>query len=146
MFMDKKRVAADAVDLNVKLIKWRLLPEVEPERMKEMRFLLLGSGTLGCSVARTLMGWGVRKMTFVDSGKVSFSNPVRQSLFTHSDAAGGRPKAKAAREAIEAIMPDAEVQDVELEVPMPGHPYQSVEALKATIQRLKGLVEEHDVV
>merc|ERR1719146_223205 len=119
-FMDKKRVAADAVDLNVKLIKWRILPEVEPMRMKELRFLLVGSGTLGCSLARTLMGWGVRKMTFIDAGKVSFSNPVRQSLFTHEDAAEGRSKAKAAREAVEAIMPDAEVQDVELAIPMPG--------------------------
>lgn len=145
-FMDKKRVAADAVDLNVKLIKWRILPELEPMKMKELRFLLVGSGTLGCSLARTLMGWGVRKMTFIDAGKVSFSNPVRQSLFTHADAAEGRSKAKAAREAVEAIMPDAELQDVELEVPMPGHPHQSADALKATVQKLRSLVEAHDVV
>ena len=110
------------------------------------------------------MGWGVRRMTFVDAGKarcmrftpmlvfaarrcfstalvavhvpnslkfipnplgfdgilarssrfgqVSFSNPVRQSLFTHQDAAQGRQKATAAREAVEAILPDAECMDV----------------------------------
>ena len=46
------------------------------------------------------------------SGQVSFSNPVRQSLFTHRDAAEGRQKATAAREAVEAILPDAEVEDV----------------------------------
>ena len=28
------------------------------------------------------MGWGVRKITFVDNAKVSYSNPVRQPLFT----------------------------------------------------------------
>lgn len=145
-FLDKKRVAADAVDLNVKLMKWRLLPDMDPGKMNELRFLLLGSGTLGCGVARSLMGWGVRKMTFVDSGRVSFSNPVRQSLFTHRDAAEGRGKAKAAREAVEAIMPDAEVMDVELDIPMPGHPHAKPEVLRASIRKLRELIDSHDVV
>ncbi|CAE8618992.1 unnamed protein product, partial [Polarella glacialis] len=145
-FLDSKRVAADAVDLNIKLMKWRLLPELEPERMKELRVLILGSGTLGCGVARALMGWGVRRMTFVDSGKVSFSNPVRQSLFTHRDAAEGRSKAVAARDAVLAVMPDAEVEAIELDIPMPGHPHQSPEGLRAAIEKLKGLVSAHDVV
>lgn len=85
-------------------------------------------------------------MTFVDSGRVSFSNPVRQSLFTHSDAAEGRHKARAAREAVEAIMPDAEATDIDLEIPMPGHPHAKPEVLKANIQRLRDLVAEHDVI
>lgn len=146
VFLDKKRMAADAVDLNVKLMKWRLLPDLEPERMKETRFLLLGAGTLGCSMARVLMGWGVRKMTFLDSGKVQLSNPVRQSLFTHQDASEGRSKAQAARDAIMAVMPDAEVEAVDMEIPMPGHPHQSPEALEKAIQRLQSLVHAHDVV
>ena len=40
------------------------------------RCLLLGAGTLGCSVARTLLGWGVRRITFVDNSRVAYSNPV----------------------------------------------------------------------
>lgn len=114
--------------------------------MKQLRFLLLGSGTLGCSVARVLMGWGVRKMTFVDSGKVSYSNPVRQSLFTHKDAADARPKALAAREAVEAIMPDAEVEHAELDIPMPGHPHAQPEVLRSNIHKLRELISSHDVV
>jgi len=85
-------------------------------------------------------------MTFVDSGKVSFSNPVRQSLFTHRDAAEGRPKALAAREAVEAVLPDADVKDVQMDIPMPGHPHQSSESLRASIAKLKDLISEHDVV
>lgn len=60
-----------------------------------------GTGTLGCAVARTLLGWGVRTMTFVDNSRVSYSNPVRQSLYTFADCqGGGRPKAEAAAEAV----------------------------------------------
>jgi len=145
-FLDKGKIAADAVDLNVKLIKWRILPELEPERMKRTRFLLLGAGTLGCSLARALIGWGVRRITFVDSGKVSYSNPVRQSLFTHNDAATGRLKAEVASESIQAIMPDAECRAVVLDIPMPGHPQTKPDVLRSNIEKMRELVDTHDVV
>ena len=45
------------------------------EILKEQKILLLGSGTLGCNVARVLIGWGCSNITFVDNGTVSFSNP-----------------------------------------------------------------------
>jgi len=145
-FLDKKKIAADAVDLNVKLMKWRLLPDLKPEKMRDLRCLLLGAGTLGCAVARTLMGWGVRRITFVDSGKVAMSNPVRQSLFTFQDAAQSRPKAEAAAEAVMAIMPDAEAEAVQLEIPMPGHPHQKAEVLRQSVEKLAALIRSHDVV
>ena len=66
------------------------------------------AGTLGCAVARTLLGWGVRKLTFLDSSRVAFSNPVRQSLFEFQDCLeGGKPKAAAAAEAVRRIFPSA---------------------------------------
>lgn len=39
--------------------------------------LILGTGTLGCNMARLLIGYGVTKITFLDYGKVSFSNLAR---------------------------------------------------------------------
>ena len=42
-------------------------------------------GTLGCAVARALLGWGVRQITLVDNGRVSYSNPSRQCLFEFED-------------------------------------------------------------
>lgn len=49
------RLADQAVDLNLKLMKWRIMPSLDLEKIKSTRCLLLGAGTLGCYVARTLM-------------------------------------------------------------------------------------------
>jgi len=46
-------------------------------------------------------------LTFVDSGRVSYSNPVRQSLYDHADAIKGVPKAEAAAMHILQIHPTA---------------------------------------
>ena len=66
------------------------MPELQLDTIMAARCLLLGSGTLGCAVSRALLGWGVRTITLVDNGKVSYSNPVRQSLFTFTDCKEGR--------------------------------------------------------
>lgn len=54
----------------------------------------------------SLQGWGVRTITFVDSSRVSFSNPVRQPLFEFEDCLdGGKPKAACAAERLKKIFP-----------------------------------------
>lgn len=53
-------------------------------------------------------GWGVRNITLVDNGRVSYSNPVRQTLFVFNDCkktAGGCLKAQAAAESLKRIFP-----------------------------------------
>lgn len=52
-----KRLADQSVDLNLKLMKWRISPNLELEKIKKTRCLLLGAGTLGSYVARNLMVW-----------------------------------------------------------------------------------------
>lgn len=118
------------MDLNLKLMRWRILPSLDLEKIARTRCLLLGAGTLGCYVSRTLMvrlpslrpgtvltssqAWGVRKITLLDSSKVSFSNPVRQPLFEFEDClGGGKPKAAAAANALKRIYPGivSSVQD-----------------------------------
>lgn len=85
--MDPVELANQAVSLNLSLMKWRQAPELNLQKLTETSCLLLGSGSLGCQVARNLLAWGyTKKITFVDSGKVSFSNPVRQCLFTFADS------------------------------------------------------------
>jgi ubiquitin-like modifier-activating enzyme ATG7 len=45
--MDPTRLAAQAVDLNLKLMRWRLLPQLDAPGLASTRCLLLGAGTLG---------------------------------------------------------------------------------------------------
>ncbi|KAL1948012.1 hypothetical protein VTO73DRAFT_12087 [Trametes versicolor] len=147
--MDPARLADQAVDLNLKLMRWRILPALDLEKVANTRCLLLGAGTLGCYVARTLMGWGVRTITFVDSARVSFSNPVRQPLFEFEDCLnGGKPKAACAAERLRKVFPGVNATGHSLSIPMPGHPVPpaSVAQTKADVARLEELVDAHDAV
>uniref|UniRef100_A0A8C9C5E9 Ubiquitin-like modifier-activating enzyme ATG7 n=1 Tax=Phocoena sinus TaxID=42100 RepID=A0A8C9C5E9_PHOSS len=128
--MDPK---SSSVDLNLKLMCWRL------------------PGTLGCNVARTLMGWGVRHITFVDNAKISYSNPVRQPLYEFEDClAGGKPKALAAADRLQKIFPGVNARGFNMSIPMPGHPVNfssvTLEQARRDVERLEQLVEGHDVV
>ncbi|KNC56016.1 E1-like protein-activating enzyme G [Thecamonas trahens ATCC 50062] len=142
--MDPNQLMETSVDLNLKLMRWRLLPELDLDTIAGTRVLLLGAGTLGCNVARALMGWGVRTLTFVDSGKVSYSNPVRQSLFTFADAAAGEYKAPAAAAAIRAIFPGMNASGHVLSIPMPGHGASG--DAQASVDKLVELYNEADAV
>ncbi|KAJ2262087.1 Autophagy protein 7 [Coemansia sp. RSA 376] len=147
--MDAERLAASALDLNLQLMRWRLAPGVDVARMAGQRVLLVGAGTLGAYAARALLAWGVRRMTFVDSGRVSFSNPARQPLYDFSDSLdGGRPKAEAAADAMRRIFPGVDARAVSLQVPMPAHSVSASEAAatRAAAAELDALVAAHDVV
>ncbi|KAG7246406.1 hypothetical protein CRUP_002485, partial [Coryphaenoides rupestris] len=116
-------------------MRWRLVPSLDLDKVVSTKCLLLGAGTLGCNVARTLMvqtdrwmdgweggmeggtdggreggrggwGWGVRHITFVDNAKISYSNPVRQPLYEFEDClGGGKSKAMAAVDRLNKIFP-----------------------------------------
>lgn len=59
-----------SVDLNLKLIRWRQAPNISLDNFTSLRVLLIGAGTLGCNIARGLLGWGVRNFTFIDYATV----------------------------------------------------------------------------
>ncbi|XP_020185444.1 ubiquitin-like modifier-activating enzyme atg7 [Aegilops tauschii subsp. strangulata] len=119
---------------------------VNSGKLSSARCLLLGAGTLGCDVARILMDYGVRTLTIVDSGCVVVSNLARQSLYTTKDRK--TPKATAILEHLKERCSSVEVEGIQMEIPMPGHPVSSKEAagvLKAC-ERLQELVATHDAV
>lgn len=146
-YMDERKLADQAVDLNLKLIKWRIAPNIDLDAIKNCKCLLLGAGTLGSYVSRNLMGWGVRKITFVDNANVSFSNPVRQPLFNFKDCVkGGAKKAERAAEALTEIYPGVDAKGYVMSVPMAGHPIVDEEKTKADFDLLKQLIDEHDAI
>lgn len=84
-------------------MKWQILPDLNLNAIKSSKCLLIGAGTLGCAVARNLLSWSVRHITFVDYGVISFSNPVRQYLYKFKDT--GKCKSETAAEALKEIFP-----------------------------------------
>lgn len=92
-------------------------------------------------------GWGVKKITFVDKGTVSFSNPVRQPLFTFADCLnGGAAKATRASQALTEIYPGVETIGHEITVPMAGHPIVDESSTRGDFETLKALIDEHDAI
>uniref|UniRef100_A0A2K6T6E4 Ubiquitin-like modifier-activating enzyme ATG7 n=1 Tax=Saimiri boliviensis boliviensis TaxID=39432 RepID=A0A2K6T6E4_SAIBB len=149
--MDPKRLAESSVDLNLKLMCWRLVPTLDLDKVVSVKCLLLGAGTLGCNVARTLMGWGVRHITFVDNAKISYSNPVRQPLYEFEDClGGGKPKALAAADRLQKIFPGVNTRGFNMSIPMPGHPVNfssvTLEQARKDVEQLEQLIENHDVI
>ena len=145
--MDPERLADTSVDLNLQLIKWRISPNIDLDSVKNTKCLLLGAGTLGSYVSRNLLGWGVRHITFVDNGSVSFSNPVRQPLFNFKDCLdGGKAKAPAAAAALKEIYPGVISEGHILSVPMAGHPTTDPARTQAEYEQLKQLIIEHDAI
>jgi molybdopterin/thiamine biosynthesis adenylyltransferase len=134
-----------AARLNLELMRWRMLPELNLDRIAGQRVLFLGAGTLGTHFARNLLAWGVRHITFVDNGRVSYSNPVRQPLFDYSDAEYGRWKAEAAAEALRRIHPSVRAEGHVLDIPMPGHPLRA-DLCDAAVTKLHELIDAHDII
>jgi ubiquitin-like modifier-activating enzyme ATG7 len=94
---------------------------------------------------------------------VSYSNPVRQNLFTledcHFNHGQGKPKAQAAADALKTIAADVTSEGIHLSIPMPGHAAEttskagtdkssssSPSTLDQTVTRLDALVQEADAV
>ena len=115
-------IAENAVDLNINLMKWRMCPYLNTDIIRNQKYLLIGAGTLGCHVSRALLGWGARHITFIDNGKVSYSNPVRQSLYTFEDSknVGSNSKAILAAEKLKQIFPMVDSKGFNITIPLPG--------------------------
>ena len=126
------------------------------EKLAATRVLLLGAGTLGCAVARSLVAWGVTRVTLVDGGTVAYSNPARQWLYTVDDAKAQAPKAAAAAAALRRIAPGSAAAPAafvgkKLTIAMPGHALPAAgtpagDAADAEVHALDALVADADCV
>lgn len=132
----------DISNLNLKLMLWRMLNNININKLKSQKCLLIGAGTLGCNVARSLISWGIENITFIDSGTVSSTNPLRQSLYTFKDI--GKNKAIVASKKLKEISPNINSIGYNINVPMPGH--LSDNNTFSIIETIEFLVKNHDVI
>ena len=144
-------IAENAVDLNINLMKWRMCPGLDTEIIRKQKYLLVGAGTLGCHVSRALLGWGARHITFLDNGKVSYSNPVRQSLYTFEDSknVGNNYKATLAAEMLKKIFPMVDSKGFNMTIPLPGRTLiddKAKEAYFKDLETLENQIKECDIM
>lgn len=148
--MDPIKIMESSSKLNLSLMKWRMSPNLKLDELSQSKVLLLGSGTLGCNIARHLLMWGVNNITFVDRGTVSYSNPVRQTLFEFSDCLKdqkSKVKSLVAADSIKRILPTCNCNGIEMTIHMPGHRIDDNKKEEAIeeIKNLENLIKEHDV-
>jgi len=122
----------------------RILPDLPS--LSDQRVLILGIGTLGCSIARGLLSYGCIHQALVDFSIVRPSNPHRQSLYTMEDI--GQPKAVVAAKALTLISKAAVPTGHQLFIPTPGrgHPSGSHASQVNDLIKLVELIELADSV
>jgi molybdopterin/thiamine biosynthesis adenylyltransferase/rhodanese-related sulfurtransferase len=87
-----------------------IMPEVAVEgqkRLKAARVLLIGAGGLGSPLGLYLTAAGIGRIGIVDFDVVDFSNLQRQVLHGTPDV--GRPKLHSARDRLQAINPEVQI-------------------------------------
>src|SRR5215813_3829460 len=88
-----------------------IMPEVGMEgqlKLKQAKVLCIGAGGLGSPLALYLGAAGVGKIGLVDFDVVDFTNLQRQVIHGTSDV--GRPKIQSARETLQEINPNVEIE------------------------------------
>jgi molybdopterin/thiamine biosynthesis adenylyltransferase len=86
------------------------------EKLLSSRVLLVGCGALGASHAEMLARAGVGKLRIVDRDFVEFTNLQRQTLFSETDAKERIPKAIAAKNRINEINSEIEIEAIVADV------------------------------
>ena len=150
-FLSKDKIIEDQSKLNLKLMKWRLEPKLDLNLLSTKKFFILGTGTLGCNLARLLIGYGVKYITFLDYGHVSYSNLARQSLFTTDNFDSedkGITKVEAAKINLLKIAPHTIIETIFIKVPMPGHfvTESAIESTFADLLKVEELIKNHDIL
>src|ERR687891_212051 len=87
-----------------------IMPEVGMEgqlKLKNAKVLLVGTGGLGAPLGLYLAAAGIGRIGLVDFDVVDFSNLQRQVLHGTPDV--GRPKLHSAKERLQAINPEVQI-------------------------------------
>ncbi|WP_068672601.1 MoeB/ThiF family adenylyltransferase [Oceanobacillus sp. Castelsardo] len=80
------------------------------QKISEKHVLILGCGALGSANADNLARAGIGKLTLIDRDYVELSNLQRQQLYTEQDVYNQIPKAIAAKNRLQEINSDIEIE------------------------------------
>ncbi|WPU92090.1 HesA/MoeB/ThiF family protein [Mucilaginibacter sabulilitoris] len=109
-----------------------ILPEVGingQNMLKNASVLMIGAGGLGCPVLQYLAAAGVGKIGIVDRDVVDISNLQRQILYNAADV--GKPKARVAKQKLEALNPHIFIQEYQV---------------KLSAENAESIINEYDIV
>jgi len=79
------------------------------QRLIQSHVLIVGAGALGSASAESLVRAGVGRITIIDRDYVEWSNLQRQQLYTEEDVKQRLPKAIAAKQHLERIHANVEI-------------------------------------
>ncbi|GLC87015.1 MoeB/ThiF family adenylyltransferase [Lysinibacillus piscis] len=88
---------------------FRSIGQQGQQQLQEKHVLIVGVGALGSASAEALVRAGVGKLTLVDRDYVEWSNLQRQQLYTEQDAKMQVPKVIAAKERLQCINTEVEI-------------------------------------
>lgn len=80
------------------------------EKIQQATVLIVGCGALGTYSAEQLVRAGIKKVILIDPDVVEKTNLQRQTLFTEADARSARPKVVAAKEKLQQINTQTEIE------------------------------------
>ncbi|MER2106748.1 MAG: MoeB/ThiF family adenylyltransferase [Solibacillus sp.] len=105
---------------------------IEGQRnIRDKHVLIVGAGALGSASAEMLVRAGIGKLTLIDRDYVEWSNLQRQHLYTERDAMQMLPKAVAAKQRLQEINRDVQIES---------------HVIDATVEQLAPFVETADVI
>src|SRR5690625_2302908 len=79
------------------------------QKLARKHVLIIGLGTLGTQSSEMLARAGIGKLTIVDRDYIEWSNLQRQQLYTEEDAKNRTPKAVAAKDRLQKINSEIEI-------------------------------------
>lgn len=123
-----------AITLTLRALQ-KSVPALNVSTHAAQRILVLGVGSLGCALSRSLLSYGFTSLTLVDHGLVRPSNPHRQCLFTTADI--GKSKVSTAAAALSSISSSMHISPVHLSIPTPGKGSPTEEDLAALTTLIK---------
>ena len=96
----------------VRQMRYAPIGKAGQERLLASRALIVGCGALGSVLANTLARAGIGHLRIVDRDFLELNNLQRQVLYDEDDVAAGLPKAIAAKNRLDRINSQIEIEAI----------------------------------